>query len=63
MNRNLSSQRTATRIPESQRSENGKLNTAEKLSLLSEIERIANSQHVALIQKIQRLREAIASDN
>jgi hypothetical protein len=39
------------------------MSTAEQLSLLSEIERIVNSQHMALMQKIQRLREAIASDN
>jgi hypothetical protein len=41
---------------------NVKLSRAEKLSLLGEIERIANSEHVALMQKINRLREAIASD-
>lgn len=40
-----------------------KMSGSEKLELLSEIERIANSQHTALMQKIRRLREAIASDN
>lgn len=40
-----------------------KMSKGEKLSLLSEIERIANSEHVALMQKLKRLREAIASDN
>jgi hypothetical protein len=51
-----------------------KMSRDEKLALLEEIERIANSQYVALVQqqqqehtalkrKLQRLREAIASDN
>lgn len=39
--------------------ENVKMSQSEKLSLLSEIERIVNSQHVALISKIARLREAL----
>lgn len=45
------------------RAESVRMSKDEKLSLLSEIERIANSQHMALMQKIQRLREAIVSDN
>jgi hypothetical protein len=63
MNRRLQAvERDATKAT-SPPAGNGKLSRAEKLSLLCEIERIANSQHVALMQKIQRLREAIASDN
>lgn len=45
-----------------QRAENVKMSKDEKLALLGEIERIANSEHSALMQKIKRLREAIASD-
>ena len=44
------------------RAENVRMSKSEKLSLLDEIERIANSEHTALMQKIKRLREAIASD-
>ena len=63
MNRRLQVVEREARKSTSPLAGNGKLSRAEKLSLLSEIERIANSQHVALMQKIQRLREAIASDN
>jgi hypothetical protein len=63
MNRNLKIVQRADRKDDAATANGVKMSTPEKLSLLSDIERIANSQHMALMQKIQRLREAIASDN
>jgi hypothetical protein len=63
MNRNLKIIPRADRKDDAVAVNGVKMSTPEKLSLLSDIERIANSQHMALMQKIQRLREAIASDN
>ncbi len=63
MNRNLKIIPRADRKDDAVAANGVKMSTPEKLSLLSDIERIANSQHVALMQKIERLREAIASDN
>jgi len=63
MNRNLKIVKRADRKDDAATVNGVKMSTPEKLSLLSDIERIANSQHMALMQKIERLREAIASDN
>jgi anti-sigma28 factor (negative regulator of flagellin synthesis) len=64
MNRNLKIVKRADRKDDAVTANGVKMSKVElQLSLLSDIERIANSQHVALMQKIERLREAIASDN
>jgi hypothetical protein len=63
MNRNLKIVRGADPKGKAEAANGVKMSRAEKLSLLCEIERIANSQHTALMQKIERLRAAIASDN
>ena len=69
MNRTLhSSVRVKKRADRAQdnstpRADGDRMSKADKLALLTEIERIINSQHVTALQKIERLREAIASDN